>query len=126
MNKKIIKTTKAPQAIGVYSQGIEIDNLIFTSGQIPLTCDGKLIDGNFKLESRQVINNIQAILKHSGLDLSDIIKITIYLTDLSLFPKLNEVFEEFFKEKPPARSTVEVSALPMNVRIEMEAIALKK
>ena len=126
MTRKIIKTDRAPQAIGVYSQGVETKDLIFTSGQIPLTADGILVDGDFKEESRQVINNIKAVLNHSGSELSDIIKLTVYLTDLTLFPQLNEVFEEFFKEEPPARSAVGVSALPMQVRVEMEAIALKR
>ena len=126
MTRKIIKTDRAPQAIGVYSQGVETKDLIFTSGQIPLTADGILVDGDFKEESRQVINNIKAVLNHSGSELSDIVKLTVYLTDLTLFPQLNEVFEEFFKEEPPARSAVGVSALPMQVRVEMEAIALKR
>ena len=126
MTRKIIKTSKAPKAIGVYSQGIETKDLIFTSGQIPLTAEGVLVEGDFEAESIQVINNIEAVLNHSGSDLSDIVKITVYLTDLSLFPRLNKVFEIFFKNDPPARSAVEVSALPMQVRVEMEAIALKK
>ena len=126
MTRKIIKTSKAPKAIGVYSQGVETKDLIFTSGQIPLTAEGVLVEGDFEAESIQVINNIEAVLNHSGSDLSDIVKITVYLTDLSLFPRLNKVFEKFFKNDPPARSAVEVSALPMQVRVEMEAIALKK
>ena len=125
-SKKVIKTEKAPQAIGVYSQGIESNSLVFTSGQIPLTVDGELIKDNFKLESQQVIKNIEAILQASGCELSDIVKLTVYLTDLSLFPELNDVFKEFFNTHPPARSAVEVKGLPMQVRIEMEAIALKK
>ena len=125
-NKKIIKTKKAPEAIGVYSQGVEIDNLIFTSGQIPLTQKGELVKNDFQSESIQVIKNIESILNESGSQLSDIIKITVYLTDLSLFSKLNEVFKQFFNNNPPARSAVEVKGLPMGVRIEMEAIALKK
>ena len=126
MTRKVIKTSKAPKAIGVYSQGIETKDLIFTSGQIPLTPDGVLVEGDFEAESIQVINNIEAVLNHSGSSLSDIVKITVYLTDLTLFPRLNKVFEIFFKSDPPARSAVEVSALPMQVRVEMEAIALKK
>ena len=126
VNKKIIKTDKAPKAIGVYSQGVEIENLIFTSGQIPLTQNGKLIENDFKSESIQVIKNIEAILNESESKLSDIVKITVYLTDLSLFSELNEVFKPFFNNNPPARSAVEVKGLPMGVRIEMEAIALKK
>tara|TARA_X000001036_G_scaffold404126_1_gene411198 strand:+ start:5111 stop:5491 length:381 start_codon:yes stop_codon:yes gene_type:complete len=126
MIRKVIKTSKAPKAIGVYSQGIETKDLIFTSGQIPLTSDGELVKGNFELEVAQVINNLQAVLNHSGSDLSSIVKITVFLTDLSLFPRLNKVFEDYFKIDPPARSAVEVSALPMQVRVEMEAVALKK
>tara|TARA_Y100000814_G_scaffold183440_1_gene134145 strand:+ start:112 stop:492 length:381 start_codon:yes stop_codon:yes gene_type:complete len=126
MTRKVIKTNDAPQAIGVYSQGIKVDNLVFTSGQIPLTPNGELIKGNFESECRQVIGNIEAVLKASDCKLSDIIKLTVFLTDLSLFPQLNEVFKEFFIEEPPARSAVEVSGLPMGVRVEMEAIALAK
>ena len=91
-----------------------------------LKSEVSLVEGDFEAESIQVINNIEAVLNHSGSDLSDIVKITVYLTDLSLFPRLNKVFEKFFKNDPPARSAVEVSALPMQVRVEMEAIALKK
>ena len=126
MTRKVIKTSNAPEAIGVYSQGIETKDLIFTSGQIPLTSKGELIKDDFEAESIQVINNIKAVLNHAGSDLSSIVKITVFLTDLSLFPRLNKVFENFFPEMPPARSAVEVSALPMNVRVEMEAVALKK
>ncbi len=126
MTRKIIKTSKAPKAIGVYSQGIETENLIFTSGQIPLTAEGELIKDDFESEVIQVINNLKSVLEHGGSNLSNIVKITVFLTDLSLFPRLNKVFESFFQEDPPARSAVEVSALPMQVRVEMEAIALKK
>ncbi len=125
-SRKIIKTENAPQAIGVYSQGVEIGNLIFTSGQIPLTKNGELIKDDFKSESIQIIKNIESILISGGSSLSDIVKITVYLTDLSLFSQLNEVFEQFFIEEPPARSAVEVKGLPMGSRIEMEAIALKR
>ena len=125
-SRKIIKTDNAPQAIGVYSQGVEVGNLIFTSGQIPLTKNGELIKDDFKSESIQIIKNIESILISGGSSLSDIVKITVYLTDLSLFSQLNEVFEQFFIEDPPARSAVEVKGLPMGSRIEMEAIALKR
>ena len=126
MNRDVIKTDRAPKAIGVYSQGIATENLIFTSGQIPLTPEGELICNDFNLESIQIIKNIEAILEESNSCLGNIVKITVYLTDLSLFLELNKVFEEFFINKPPARSAVQVSALPMGARIEMEAIALKK
>jgi len=125
-SRKIIKTENAPQAIGVYSQGVEVGNLIFTSGQIPLTKNGELIKDDFKSESIQIIKNIESILISGGSSLSEIVKITVYLTDLSLFSQLNEVFEQFFIDEPPARSAVEVKGLPMGSRIEMEAIALKR
>ena len=126
MSRKVIKTNKAPQAIGIYSQGIQTDNFVFTSGQIPLAPTGKLVEDDFKGECIQVIKNIEAILKESGCVLSDVVKLTVFLTDLSLFPQLNEVFKDFFIEQPPARSAVEVKGLPMGVRVEMEAVALKK
>ena len=126
MTRKVVKTNQAPKAIGVYSQGIQANNLVFTSGQIPLNLDGKLIENDFKGECIQVIKNIEAVLQASGCGLSDIIKLTVFLTDLSLFPQLNDVFKNYFQDNPPARSAVEVSGLPMGVRVEMEAIALKK
>ena len=90
MTRKIIETNKAPQAIGVYSQGIQANNLIFTSGQIPLDAKGKLVEGDFTGECRQVIKNIESILQASGSQLSNIVKLTVFLTDLSLFPELND------------------------------------
>ena len=126
MSKKVIQTNKAPQAIGVYSQGVETNHLIFTSGQIPLKPDGELVENDFKNECIQVIKNIEAILQVSNCQLSDVVKLTVFLTDLSLFPQLNEVFKDFFINEPPARSALEVKGLPMQVRIEMEAVALKK
>ena len=126
MSKQALSTSDAPAPIGVYSQGIQSNGFIFTSGQIPLTKEGVLIKNDFKAESLQVIQNIEAILKKGGSKLSDIVKLTVYLTDLSLFPELNKIFEQRIIGILPARSVVEVSRLPMNVRIEMEAIALKK
>ena len=122
MSRKIIKTDKAPQAIGVYSQGVQANNLVFTSGQIPIGSDGELIKNNFKDECVQVIKNIEAVLKASGCQLSDIVKLTVFLTDLSLFPQLNEVFKDFFKGNYPARSAVEVSRLPKDSQVEIEAV----
>ena len=126
MSRKIIKTNDAPKAIGVYSQGVKANDFVFTSGLIPLTPNGELIKDDFQNECRQVIENIKAVLEASDCKLSDIVKLTVFLTDLSLFPELNEVFKEFFFDEPPARSAVEVNGLPMGVRVEMEAIALKK
>ena len=123
MDNIVIETLDAPQAIGTYSQGIKSGNLVFTSGQIPLNPKtGELINGDFKLEISQVLTNLNAVLKSGGSSLKKAIKLTVFLTDLSYFPQVNEVFKEFFPENPPARSAVQVSALPMDAKIEIEAV----
>ena len=119
---KTINTKKAPQAIGPYSQARVINSFIFTSGQIPLKPDGSVVSGNFELECVQVLDNVKAILESSGSKMSNIIKLTVYLTDLSNFDVLNSVFDKYFSDSFPARSTVEVSKLPKNSRVEIEAI----
>jgi len=119
----VIETLDAPQAIGTYSQGIKSGNLVFTSGQIPLNPEtGELIKGDFKSEISQVLTNLNAVLKSGGSSLKKAVKLTVFLTDLSYFPQVNEVFKEFFPENPPARSAVQVSALPMNAEISIEAV----
>jgi len=119
----VIETLDAPEAIGTYSQGIKSGNLVFTSGQIPLNPEtGELINGDFKMEISQVLTNLNAVLKSGGSSLKKAVKLTVFLTDLSYFPQVNEVFKEFFPENPPARSAVQVSALPMNAKIEIEAV----
>ena len=121
--RKIIKTENAPKAIGTYSQGTVFNNLVFTSGQICLNPEnGKLMNDSFKMEVRQVLTNLNGVLAEGGSRLDKILKLTVYLTDLSQFSELNEVFTEYFPKDPPARSAVEVSALPMNVKVEIEAI----
>ena len=123
MDNIVIETLDAPQAIGTYSQGIKSGNLVFTSGQIPLNPEtGELINGDFKSEISQVLTNLNAVLKSGGSSLKKAVKLTVFLTDLSYFPQVNEVFKEFFLENPPARSAVQVSALPMNAKIEIEAV----
>ena len=123
MDNIVIETLDAPQAIGTYSQGIKSGNLVFTSGQIPLNPEtGELINGDFKSGISQVLTNLNAVLKSGGSSLKKAIKLTVFLTDLSYFPQVNEVFKEFFPENPPARSAVQVSALPMNAKIEIEAV----
>jgi len=119
---KTVKTDKAPQAIGPYSQAKIIGNFIFTSGQIPLKIDGTMVIDNFEEECIQVLDNLKAILEYSGSGMSNIIKLTVYLTDLSNFNILNKIFEQYFDNSLPARSTVEVSALPKDSRVEIEAI----
>ena len=120
---KTINTNKAPKAIGPYSQSVHHHHFVFTSGQIPLNPEtGALVVGDFKAEVLQVLNNLDAVLTESGSSLKKAAKLTVFLTDLSKFPELNEVFNSFFDEHLPARSAIQVSALPMNARVEIEAI----
>ena len=127
MNKCVISIKDAPEAIGTYSQGIQYRDFIFTSGQIPLDPKtGNLITGNIKAEIRQVLNNLNAVLIGGGSSLQSIVKLTVFVTDLSCFLDLNEVFREYFFEEPPARSVVQVSALPLGVHIEIEAMGIKE
>ena len=123
MDRVVIHTNEAPKAIGIYSQGIKSDNFVFTSGQIPINPkSGKLIKGDFKSEVKQVLINLNGVLKGGGSSLQQAIKLTVFLTDLSHFAQVNEIFNEFFPDNPPARSAVQVSALPMNARIEIDAV----
>ena len=123
MDKVVIHTTEAPKAIGTYSQGIKSDNFVFTSGQIPIDPQsGELIKGDFKSEVKQVLINLNGVLKGGGSSLQQAIKLTVFLTDLSYFAQINEIFDDFFPDNPPARSAVQVSALPMNARIEIDAV----
>ena len=123
MDRVVIQTTEAPKAIGTYSQGIKSDNFVFTSGQIPINPkSGELIKGDFKSEVKQVLINLNGVLKGGGSSLQQAIKLTVFLTDLSHFAQVNEIFDEFFPDNPPARSAVQVSALPMNARIEIDAV----
>ena len=121
---KTIYTKNAPKAIGPYSQAKVVNNFIFTSGQIPLKIDGSMVSNNFELECIQVLDNIKEILKASGSNMSNIIKLTVYLTDLSKFDILNNVFKHYFSKTLPARSTIEVSKLPKDARVEIEAIGM--
>ncbi|MEA2065044.1 MAG: RidA family protein [Patescibacteria group bacterium] len=126
MSKQIISTDKAPKAIGPYSQAIQAGGFIFCSGQISLKPDGNFIDKNIKEQTKQVMDNLNNILKSVDLDLSDVIKTTIYLTDLSDFQTVNKIYSNYFKQNPPARSTVQVLALPKEAKIEIECVAVDK
>ena len=120
---KTISTDNAPKAIGPYSQGVHHHHFVFTSGQIPLNPEtGELVSGDFKAEVLQVLKNLDAVLIASESSLKKAVKLTVFLTDLSNFTELNEVFSSYFEDHLPARSAVQVSALPMNVRVEIEAI----
>ena len=127
VERTVIKTENAPSAVGTYSQGISTDNIIFTAGQIPLDpSTGEVIEGDFKTRVRRVLLNIDGILVEAGSSLSNALKLTVFMTDLSRFSELNEVFLEFFEEDPPARSALEVSKLPLGVDVEIECVAVKE
>ena len=124
--KKIISTTKAPAAIGPYSQAIEFNGMIFTSGMIPINPDnGELVTGDIKEQAKQAIGNLVALLNESGSSVDKVIKTTVFIKNMDDFAKVNEVYSEFFKEDCPSRSCVEVARLPKDVLIEIEAIAYK-
>jgi len=126
MAKTIIQTDKAPEAIGPYSQGVKIEKvgLIFVSGQIPLNPESKeLVSGSIGDETRQILLNLKAILEEAKSGLDKVVKTCVFLKNMDDFAQMNQVYSEFFKKDPPARSTVEVSRLPKGVRIEIEAIA---
>lgn len=124
MNKKIITTSEAPAAIGPYSQAIRVGEFLYTSGQISLDPNSmELITGNIEVETERVLKNIEAILNADGLRLNNIIKTTVYLTDLSEFSRMNQVYEKFFVETKPARACVQVAALPKGAKVEIDAIA---
>ncbi len=120
-----ISTKKAPAAIGPYSQAINIANMIFTSGQIPLKADGTLLEGDIAEQTKQVLTNLSEVLKEGGSSLENVVKTTIFLANMDDFAEVNRVYAEFFTSHKPARSTVAVKTLPLNVCIEIEAIAIK-
>tara|TARA_B110000008_G_scaffold57828_1_gene57257 strand:- start:595 stop:1065 length:471 start_codon:yes stop_codon:yes gene_type:complete len=123
MSKEIIFTEKAPKAIGPYSQAVKANGFLFVSGQIPLNPEtGDLMNASIEDQAEQVIKNLTSICEAANLTLSDIVKLTIYITDMKDFAVVNEAMLKHFKEPYPARATVEVSALPLGVNVEMDAI----
>jgi len=120
---KKINTSEAPEPVGPYSQAIRAGDFLFISGQIPLNPQSRKIEGNIKEQTERVIKNIEAILKAENSSLEDVVKVTVYLKDLNEFREMNEIYEKYFGNSKPARVTVEVSGLPKNARIEMDAIA---
>ena len=124
MAKKQIQTDKAPGAIGPYSQAVKVGKWVFTAGQIPIEpISGNMVSGHIKDKTRQVMENIKAIIEASGAKMDDVVKTTIYLTNLQDFTAVNEVYGEYFTEPYPARSTVQAAALPKGVSVEIDAIA---
>ncbi len=127
MDRKAIVSEKAPKAIGPYSVAVRSGNLIFASGQLGLDpATGDLVAGEIEAETRQSLTNLGHVLEAAGSSLSAVLKTTVFLRDIQDFPKMNAVYGEFFRENPPARSTVQVAALPKNGAVEIEVIALVK
>jgi 2-iminobutanoate/2-iminopropanoate deaminase len=124
--KNIINTNNAPAPIGPYSQAVATGNFLFVSGQIPMNpATGEIISTDIKAETKQVMENIGAILAEAGIGFGNIVKTTIFLTDIQTFTQVNEVYGTYFTEQFPARETVQVSALPKNVNVEISVIAIK-
>jgi len=125
MTRDIIATDKAPGAVGPYSQAVRSDQLIFTAGQIPIDpATGELVGGSIEDQTRRVLDNVKAVLEAAGSGLESAVKMTVFLTDFSNFQRMNAVYAEYFPGSPPARSAVQVSALPLGADIEIEAIAI--
>jgi 2-iminobutanoate/2-iminopropanoate deaminase len=127
MHKKIITSEKAPKAIGPYSVAIQAGAFVFTSGQLGLDPQtGSLVPGGIEAETRQALANLRHVLEASGTAMDDVVKTTVFLKDMADFPKMNAVYAEFFPADPPARSTVQVAALPKAGTVEIEVVALIK
>ncbi|MCM3118187.1 RidA family protein [Neobacillus sp. MER 74] len=123
---KVVQTNQAPAAIGPYSQGIIVNNLFYSSGQIPLTAEGTLITGDIKEQAHQVFQNLQAVLTAAGASFETVVKTTVFIKNMDDFAALNEVYGEYFSTHKPARSCVEVARLPKDVLVEIEVVALVK
>lgn len=123
--KQEVKTDKAPGVIGPYSQAVKAGGMVFVSGQIPLDPEsGELVSGDIQAATRQVLENLQAILQEAGCGLDQVVKVTVFLQDMADFQQVNEVYGEFFQQNPPARACIQVAGLPKGASVEMEAMAL--
>ena len=126
IERTIIATEEAPGAVGPYSQGVAADGFVFTAGQVPINpAVGKVEAETIEDQTRQVLTNVDAVLRAAGSGLDRVVKMTVFMTDLGDFQAMNGVYAEFFPADPPARSAVQVVALPLGVQVEMEAVALK-
>jgi 2-iminobutanoate/2-iminopropanoate deaminase len=125
MGKKIISTDAAPKAIGPYSQAVDLGDLVFLSGQIPLDpASGQIVGaGDVVAQTERVLQNMQGVLQAAGMTLSNVVRTTVFMIDLAEFPRMNEVYAKYFPQDPPARSTVQVAALPRGSQVEIDAIA---
>lgn len=127
MNREIVATDKAPGAVGPYSQAVRAGDFVFTAGQIPLDpITGHMVEGGIEAQARQALTNVSAVLEAAGTSLSNVVKTTVFLADMSEFQAMNGVYAEFFPDAPPARSAVQAAALPLGARIEIETIAIIK
>jgi 2-iminobutanoate/2-iminopropanoate deaminase len=123
---KVVQTNQAPAAIGPYSQGIIVNNLFYSSGQIPLTAQGVMIEGGIKEQTHQVFKNLDAVLSAAGASFETVVKATVFIKSMDDFAAINEVYGEYFSTNKPARSCVEVARLPKDALVEIEVIALVK
>ncbi|WP_330633510.1 Rid family detoxifying hydrolase [Halocatena halophila] len=124
--KRTVSTDEAPAAVGAYSQATTNDDILFTAGQLPMTPDGTLLDdGSVAEQTEQALSNVAAVLDSEGLTMNDVLKVTVFLDDIDDFDEMNETYSEFFVEDPPARSAIEVAAVPKGAALEIEAIATK-
>jgi 2-iminobutanoate/2-iminopropanoate deaminase len=122
--KRTISTDDAPAAVGAYSQATTNGDVLFTAGQLPLTTDGELLDDEpVAIQTEQALSNVEAILAAEGLDMSDVLKVSVYLDDIDDFEEMNDTYADFFDEDPPARSAIEVGNVPKGAAVEIEAIA---
>lgn len=121
---KVVHTKNAPEAIGPYSQGLIVNNMFYSSGQIPLKPDGQMVDGDVQAQTHQVFANLKAVLEEAGSSLEKVVKATVFIKNMDEFPLINEVYGTYFSDHKPARSTVEVARLPKNALVEIEVIAL--
>ena len=126
ISMKIVNTSSAPAAIGPYSQGIIVNNLFYSSGQIPLTASGEMVTGDIAEQTHQVFKNLKAVLDEAGASLESVVKSTVFLKDMNQFAEFNEVYGQYFAEHKPARSCVEVARLPKDALVEIEVVALVK
>jgi 2-iminobutanoate/2-iminopropanoate deaminase len=124
MKKTVIKAAKGPPAVGPYSQCVRVDDLLFCSGQIPIQPEtGELVVGDIQKQTQRVLHNLNLLLEDQGLTADHVVKTTVFLTDLADFSRMNEIYAQFFTRNPPARSTVQVAALPRGAKVEIEAVA---
>jgi 2-iminobutanoate/2-iminopropanoate deaminase len=123
--REIILTKNAPQPIGPYSQAIKVGNTLYVAGQVGFTPEGKLDTSSIEIECRQALNNVKAIIEAAGMNMQQVVKATLYVKDLKDFSKINEIYASYFPKDPPARETVQVSALPKGANFEIAVIAVK-